>query len=473
MYADLIKNFIKIEESLDLYSVKIDDFQYWLYIRTSIFREIVASKEKMGQAFTKTSISIKDLPTIAIHLLIDKHYKINKWKGEYDVIFMSHPRRQYCDGKYTTIYTDSYAQYFKNSLTIEKPYQGHHFQPCLTENILYLDRLFYIRALINKLPFYNLKKEKISQIRKKIVEVSELVKNVYDYQLNVESVVKDIQFLYKRYRYTKKYFTRMLRIIRPKVIVQVVHYSFENMVMCEIANSNKINVIELQHGLIGQYHIAYNYGKITSYNIFPKKILTFSNFWSQSAKFPCGITIKATGFDYYEKMIKKYPPLAKRKNVLFLSSGTIGDQLVEIAVKLAELLKGSEYKIIFKLHPGEYDQWKSRYKSLLYSNITVIDNAETSLYYLFSKSCAQVGVYSTALFEGLGYDLNTFILRNSATEHVSFLIENGYATLVENANDIVKCLKNIQKQRYDSSFFWKPNAFISTCQEIQEALNHR
>ena len=42
-------------------------------------------------------------------------------------------------------------------------------------------------------------------------------------------------------------------------------------------------------------------------------------------------------------------------------SNTIGRELSKLAVELSGKIQGTDYKIIYKLHPGEYQDWKNRY----------------------------------------------------------------------------------------------------------------
>lgn len=52
---------------------------------------------------------------------------------------------------------------------------------------------------------------------------------------------------------------RIIKSISPKVIVEVVGYETNKMIINEIAHEMGISTIELQHGVIGRGHIAYNY----------------------------------------------------------------------------------------------------------------------------------------------------------------------------------------------------------------------
>ena len=93
-----------------------------------------------------------------------------------------------------------------------------------------------------------------------------------------------------------------------------------------------------------------------------------------------------------------------QNQVLFISQGTIGRDLSRLAVDLRQKLS-PKYKVVYKLHPGEYRQWESRYPWLISGGLKVVDDDSISLYELLAESKALVGVNSTVIYEGLGLGL--------------------------------------------------------------------
>lgn len=465
MKSNIIDDYIKMEEDLLLYTKHIKDFYYWNYIRESLYTSILSNCNNTKEGFSKTKIKFMDIPK-QIKNSFTKKYSIRNQKGNYDIIFACHPRRVFINDKYESIYTDEYANSYKNSLTIEYPHEGMHYTPCATRNIYYMDRMYYKRAFFQKLPFGNLNKNEKEQV----LETLEILKNslldLYEYELNIGELLYKIQFFYRRYLYTKYYLRRVLNKTNPQLIVEVVHYRFENMVLNEVAKERGITTVELQHGLTGKYHIAYNYGRIKFNPVLPEYFLAFSDYWANSMRIPSDLVkIITTGFAYYERKIEQYRPCNNRNIILFLSSGTVGEQLSKVAIALSDMLSNCNYKIVYKLHPGEFADWKKRYPELVTSKkIEVIADTKVELYELFSKSIAQVGVYSTALFEGLGYKIKTYILEMGQIEHVECLLNLKYALLVQNATQIYDDLFNTLKENsiISSEYFWKTDAFKNT-----------
>lgn len=86
--------------------------------------------------------------------------------------------------------------------------------------------------------------------------------------------------------------------------------------------------------------------------------------------------MEAVGFPYFEEQIQKYK---RKKNdiytVIFVSQGTVGEQLSKLAVAFAKENK-TAMRILYKLHPSEYGRWKEQYSWLQEETIEVIDNNE-------------------------------------------------------------------------------------------------
>jgi hypothetical protein len=62
---------------------------------------------------------------------------------------------------------------------------------------------------------------------------------------------------------------------------------------------------------------------------------------------------------------------------------------------------------------------------------------------MMAKSEVQIGVFSTALYEGLGLSCNTFLYNLNGMEYMQDLIDSEYATVLSEGIDIsLKEFKN-------------------------------
>ena len=128
----------------------------------------------------------------------------------------------------------------------------------------------------------------------------------------------------------------------------------------------------------------------------------------------------------------------------------------------------SDFKIMYKLHPDEDVENNSQYERLLkYKyNIEIIGKNNDSLYECFAKSQIQIGVYSTGLYEGIAFNLKTFILKINGSQYLSDLVSEGHAVYVTAPAQIIQCLKDSSENRYYENSLWEKNALNNLNREI-------
>jgi hypothetical protein len=220
---------------------------------------------------------------------------------------------------------------------------------------------------------------------------------------------------------------------KPKNIFMVCSYGKEPIVMA--AKRLRIPVVELQHGVVTNYHLGYSVAPGQHKLSFPDYFLTFGDYWVNSVNYSIDDNnIIPIGYPYFTREIQNYRGVEKKNQIIFISQGTIGKKLSELAIKFAHEVNSS-VEVVYKLHPGEYDRWKIEYKGLFESQehgvLSVIDGEYPSLYQLLAESTWQVGVNSTVLFEGLGLKCRTIIVELPGHEHMDQLILENKALLIK------------------------------------------
>jgi hypothetical protein len=290
----------------------------------------------------------------------------------------------------------------------------------------------------------------------------------FNIQINLEKLVKwDLRLRKSTY----PIYQRLLKSVSPRIVVLICSYGKETFV--EACKFLEIPVVELQHGVINKYHLGYSFpGASRIKRTFPDYLFVFGEFWKQVAEYPIEKErIFSVGYPYLESEIKKYPTVKKQNQILFISQGTIGREMSRFACELSER-ENFPYSIAYKLHPGEYSRWRSEYPWLVKPKVRVVDNDEFPLYRLFAESKIQIGVHSTAIFEGLKYGLRTFLLDLPGVEYMDYLIEKQVAAMVTSVDDLIG---KLQKGRSKSSriamdFFFKPNSLDNITKALDELL---
>ena len=463
---ELVETFIIFEENNNLFDLKTSGENYWHYIRLEIFNIIANEKFEFGNLDQTGKSKISKIRTYFFNLakILLKQPLLNLKRK--DILIFNHSRRKLIDGYYTCIYTDYILEHLKHSYYVfELPHQFRHLEPIKTQNIKYLELIHLmcsIKILFNKKLIYDADMLEVNQLGREIAHVF----NLKPENLNFEKILKDnLLFVIE----SKKYYRKIIDKIKPKLIIEVNHYQNTIISVNEIAKERGIKTVELQHGTMGKYFIPYNFHKKQNLPGFPEEIWLFGAFWKNYSSFPINNeSLKEVGFPYLERMYDKFISSIKPNNkkiILFLSQWNIGNALSSIAVRLNKLINKQEYEIYFKMHPAEENIYKQKYANLIESDITLISSNNKNMYYYFNIASYQVGVYSTALFEGLRYGLKTFIFKTYGHEQMEKIYKNGYAKLFENEIQLFKYLDE-RHDEIDINYLWKSNSLNGIINEI-------
>lgn len=285
---------------------------------------------------------------------------------------------------------------------------------------------------------------KVKEFENAIVEPIEKFFHI-QISLQIKKQWKQIldNYLYKR-RFLIEYYNFILNRVKPKAIMVVVSYSFNRMVLCEVAKRKKIPVIELQHGEMSKMVLPYCFPKKMKILSFPDFIFTFSNN-EYIDKLPISKDrVIPVGFPELEKYVKKSAGKKNRhKTILFISQGQI--EIAKMARELAERTT-EEYKIIYKLHPKEYGNWeKSIGVYLKHSNIKVVGDYEHTIYQYLSEADWVVGAYSTVLLEATAFFTKIAIIKSSMSSSVEKLVYSNHAIFVSGIEELINAIKKDAK----------------------------
>ena len=461
VYIKTCEKFFQMEQELNLFDWQVDGIYVWELMRFQVFSDIMQKMGLYGQPHTgikQTVVTrIKKFFSSFYNYLFKNPFYIPKNK----IVFIGHQRRKlFPDGKYWDIYCDPLIdQVDADFCLLESYYLNGHLKPAKTKELFYADFIDFVAFFLNRI-FKILKRSKISN-NGKCGELKLKIKANFNINIPVEFVLKNQTTGF--YSMTVLY-SLLFEFIKPKLILVLVGYGNEAKI--NAAKRKHIPVIEMQHGTLSPYHVGYNFpkGKIKHY--FADYFFSFGDFWKHAANFPISRNnIKTIGYPYLSTALEKYKHVKKKELIVFISQGSIGRELAKFAVRLRKITP-EKINMIFKLHPGEYDRWKQEYPFLLDSGIDVVDSQTPDLYQLLAVASWQIGVYSTAIYEGLAFDCTTYLVDLPGVAYMDKLIESGRAKLVEQPEDI-QLHKN--KSHIDTDYFfakdWENN-FIIAINEI-------
>jgi hypothetical protein len=466
-FKSVTEAFLELEVELNLFEKRIDGVYFWERIRFSVHHKILGNLDIIGQAQTPLELTLRNRAKSLWRSMKNIFIKNPYLAPKSEIFFLgSKIRKLGDDKKWWDIYCDPIIEKLeRNYVCFELPYQNTHFMPAKTRRIWYLDFPFYLGAAQRKFNRVN-----VLLTERDIFFLNEIQKKI-EAKFNIQI---DLKELVKRDLLSRKsvfpIYQSLLKRVSPKIVILICSYGKETFV--EACKTLGIPVVELQHGIINKYHLGYSFpGAIRIKRTFPDYLFVFGDFWKQVTEYPIEKEqIYSVGYPYLESEVKKYFTVKKQNQVLFLSQGTIGREMSKFASELSER-ENFPITIVYKLHPGEYNRWRSEYPWLINSKVKVVDNDQVPLYRLFAESKIQIGVYSTAIFEGLNFGLRTFLLDLPGVEYMDYLIEKHVGTMVTSVDDLIGKLQSGENSRIGMDFFFKPNSLDNIIKAIDDLLS--
>jgi hypothetical protein len=459
--AELTEEFFGLEENLDLINKKMRGVYFWERVRFSVYNQLIKDVLEVG---TKENEEDSEDYLSGVSLLLKNVLTRNPFlSSRTDLLFYGAGRRkERGDGLFWDIYHDPVIDSMnRDCLLWETPWYRNgsvsHATPAKTSNMRYVELIEYVG---NALQILGISSVSLSETEASLInEVEDELRLKFDTEIDLESMVK--KDLSKR-RVRLPLYRRLIRKVDPNVAIMTVSYTSRE-TFTEACQLEDVPVVELQHGVINRYHTGYSF-PYEEKNVFPDYFFSFGEFWSDSVDLPIPEDhVYSVGYPYLESESKRYEDVEEKDQILFISQPNIGEELSRFAVELSDC---KEYKkdIVYKFHPGE----TSEYPWLKRNDITCITD-EVPLYQLFAESTSQVGVNSTALYEGLQFDLSTYVLETTGHEYMQYLIENNYAALVQSTEELIN--KNETKRDIDKGYFFEDNPlqkFESAIEEVTD-----
>ena len=440
---DLCEFIWYLEDKYVLLDFEIDNVKVWQYLRMEIYylmAEELGILEQRNKSQQSISVLIKNSFSLFKNIFIANPFlTLNKHK---DVVVFTHNRSKKIEDKFEDIYTHSLVTDLRKSnksfLCFEKPFQGKHVRE-KDPNVKYQDFILLASILYGKL--YRIKdKDSLGLIR----QVEKEIENATNNSIDLISLIKRNV---GRYKLGNKLYLSLFNKIQPKVIYSVASYSYLGDMICA-AKTLGIKTIELQHGVISKYHMGYSFEKKQELLYYSDVFYSWGNFWNKSVSNTFN-EVKSFGFQYFRDRIKRYNNKVKENKILILSQTALGEKIMNETFKLVNELSG--FQILYKLHPEEYKIYK-KYPSYskLASNKNLKFVEECNLYQIMSESKIQIGVFSTALYEGVGLCCNTFLYNLNGLEYMKDLIDSGHAKVLSSDTDVSSIFFG---KRFENNFF--------------------
>lgn len=484
MKENIIDSILEFEKNSKISKREVLGLKYWSLIRTFVLNDLITEVKGVSRLCDNKQKRKK----LNLYILKRSFFTLKDFNK--DVLLITDTRRILQDGKYESIFTDELEKILNekySTITLEEPswvdknpIDNSHLTPALTKNLKYID-IYEIQALIIKKIFKIFNRKKMMLIKKEIHSLFSLFEREFKINLSEykSQYVDDLVYFITM----KRTYTKLIKKINPKcVFIYYRGFKFKALAT-SILNELNIKVIEVQHGTIVEddpiarksYSVVDWISKPDYLFAFGEKQVNEKNLIYNSDN------IKYVGNLFLEKKLKQkyeYPTefVKGKKHILIISQSIIGEHLSEFAADLAKMLEfDDEFVIVFKYHPNEISR---DYDKLRRNNIIQIKDSKKEIYQYQKYAYAQIGIFSTALYEGLSFRLPTFVLENpigtNGTIKMLKYFKNG-VYLEKNIEEIFKLIREKQLKKPDKNdieLLWKENAkenFITEFEKILES----
>lgn len=436
---DICQKIWGLEQEFGLLDLEMRGVKVWQFLRMNIYYEIA---QKTG-VFSR-HVSPRQRPTdisFRLRRLFNSLFIGNPLLDfkQRDVLVFPHPRSVEIDQEQTDIYTkylinefkeldihyQAYERNYENRLRTQEGRPRKHFEV--------IEILYPFYRKFNGIKF---NKEETEQID----AINERIKQVFNVQIDLLEKFRSELGLFK---FKHLIFKKVLRNKGAKRVYLVVNYGWLAPLI-KAAKDLNIETVELQHGTFSEYHLGYSFpGQKGTVDYFPDQFWVWNEFW----KGMCPLPIKdedvvVYSFKYFEDERQKFAAVKKREDqIVVISQGAIGYKLAQEVLKNIDQLKS--YQIKYKLHPGEYGIWRENPALVSLSqrpNVQILADNTTPLYQLLAESKYLIGVFSTAVFEGLDFGCELILVDLPGIEYMTNLIKQGKAKFVKEGGRIADCL---------------------------------
>lgn len=474
-YTEFTDNFVEMEEQTDLLELTIGKIRIWQFIRTTIFEDLrlqksygnFESSDQKRKNLCSTKLKIKELLDFFLH----NQYFFRKK----DLLFVSHPRKIIENGEYICKYTDEFIKHCKYSHYVFEYGYGReniHFRNKGEKGVRYIGCEYFFKRLFKE-------KYNTQEIESVTNQIYVAIKERFGMRVPDDfrnTIFNRINQFLATWQGKQKYYSFILKQIRPKVIILANEYSVSNSIFIYWARKLGIPTVALQHGIVGRQHSAYNYpaGTMNAIDIFPDYFFLWGNFHRRDVRWPISDErIMSIGFPYFEKKrIENANNVitdkqSTRIKILFVSGEV---ELAEVAVELSALLDDGKYELVYRLHPKEFDEWEDKYHFLKDSKVHVNDDYDADLYEMLLESDCIICTGSTCAIESAALGKKTIIMKVGNYDLNLYLVNGRFAYLANSVSELLDLIQNKEEIEGNRLELVCENAIYNFMHEIEKIV---
>jgi len=454
-FQDNHLRFLALEDRLDVFELSFDGVYLWERIR-NLVKVTIMRADGLIESGSGSDDSASEYLAAGTNLLTNLFEKNPFFADEHDVLFWGRGRRQLDDGCWWEMQCDPiHTALDLDYLQVERPLHHRHFTPPRTEVLRYLDLIEYLQIAIRKLGLVSCTLD--DELAHRLAVVNDELADEFGVEIDLQRIAK-IKILEQR-AYQPLY-RRFLDTVDPDLVLLVKSGGKEPFI--QTCQEMGITTVELQHGAFDRYNCNYSFPGDRTKRAFPDFFFAFGDYWHEEVPLPVpDERIVSVGYPYLERKVARFSDTSADEQLLFISQNIISDDLAAFATEFNSQCP-DDLRVVYKLHPGES---ASEHPALVESDIDIIGGNE-SIYPHLARSRYLVGASSTAVFEGLCFGVEPFLVDFPLISVREAFLERGDATLVSTPTALLTALRADNGVPGDVDHYFEPNALETIADSI-------
>ena len=450
-FSEITEFVNRLEQRRGMYEDPLDNRHIWEYIRANIWLAAREKHTESGPVDLSTAATTRRQLTSLARSLVDP--RRNPFARSGEILCLGFNRRRHReDGHWWDVIFDPIlSELFDSWIYIEPPNlkaPGLHYQDSKTdsERHLYGDVFEYFPRIWERLPGDYPKLS--SKASKRLERIETDIQTEIGLEVDLRDPARAIRM---RYDIEKRLYQALFWRHDPHAVV----VAGTHRMAIETARDAGIPTVELQHGTINKHQSRFAYPDGVRPATMADHLFVWGPGWIDKSELPRKTKLHTVGYAYGDEEVARATEYKSEEwmdsQLVVVSQFFVGKRLATLALELDKQLP--ETRIVFKPHPIVENVWRQAYPELADESVSVVTSEERSLYEVFANSTAQVGVSSTAVFEGLRFGLNSYILDEFTADYCDQLLNADAATLVSGAADISAAFSG-QRVKHDTEPFF-------------------
>jgi len=241
------------------------------------------------------------------------------------------------------------------------------------------------------------------------------------------NITKDeLEYIHKNFIVKYTLYNLFLKPLKIKKAFVVSAYS--NTELISVLTKRGVEIIEIQHGLIGSMHRGYNYATKDKLLPTPNKIYVYNEFWKQeliNAAYYRNEQIEIKGRLKY-KLIDKNLQMYNNKFIVFTGQGGFYEEIRELFNHSLAFLQKEKIKLIYLPHPNETIKDITNLKSniIVSEFLKILEHKQYITEQYIYSSIAHISVYSSCHFDAIHYKNKTFVFDIMRDNPMNYYVKN-------------------------------------------------